>query len=143
VNDNFLLQHINLPTRGRGCQTPSLLDLVFTEEEQDIQQLMIEAPLGLSDHSVLMFKMSCMKEVEVSSITKYVYDKGDYASLRRELEDIDWKGLFENSMHLDVEKQWQFFKSKYNELIDKYVPKRKFTADPVDQSKRTGSYTGK
>jgi len=43
-------------------------------------------------------------------------------------------------MHLDVEKQWQFFKSKYNELIDKYVPKRKFPADPVDQSKRTGSY---
>jgi hypothetical protein len=36
IQDNFLYQHVNKPTRWRGTDTPHVLDLVFTNEENMI-----------------------------------------------------------------------------------------------------------
>jgi len=47
--DNFLLQYIDSPTRGRGSDVPRILDLVISNKEivNDIEHL---APLGKSVH---------------------------------------------------------------------------------------------
>ena len=55
--DSFLTQHISTPTRGRGTNTPSLIDLVFTSNEDSIDDISIHAPLGKSDHSLIKFIM--------------------------------------------------------------------------------------
>ena len=57
LRNNFLIQHINTPTRVRGTDTPHVLDLVITDEYY-IQNLIIESPLGKSDHSVVKFDYS-------------------------------------------------------------------------------------
>ena len=53
---NFLYQHIDTPTRARGTSIPHLLDLVITDE-QFIENIDFQAPLGKSDHSMLL--ISC------------------------------------------------------------------------------------
>ena len=51
VNDLFLFQHITKPTRFRQDEIPSLLDLVFTNEQDMVNNLSYLPPLGSSDHS--------------------------------------------------------------------------------------------
>ena len=59
LNDNYLTQHVDTPTRGRGTNKPSLLDLVITNQENAIEKITTDAPLGSSDHSVLHIKYRC------------------------------------------------------------------------------------
>ena len=63
AKDNFLFQHIKVPTHCRSGYTPNILDLVFTRDEDTIEQLLTEAPLGLSDHSVVSLRICCDKEM--------------------------------------------------------------------------------
>lgn len=53
VQGNFLHQHVLEPTRARGSDTPSTLDLVITQSELEVENLSYRAPLGKSDHCVL------------------------------------------------------------------------------------------
>ena len=46
IRDNFLFQHITMPTRGRLGNTSNILDLIFTNEEGMIEDVMYESPLG-------------------------------------------------------------------------------------------------
>ena len=54
LRKNFLIQYVDKPTRARGVDTPHTLDLVITEENF-LQNLSYESPLGKSDHCVLIF----------------------------------------------------------------------------------------
>lgn len=58
VNDSYLFQHVTNPTRARINQCPSILDLIFTNEEGMVSNLLISAPLGKSDHGVLAFQLN-------------------------------------------------------------------------------------
>ena len=55
VRDCFYYQHIKEPTRGRGINTSSCIELVFFNEECMISDINLESPLGKSDHSVISF----------------------------------------------------------------------------------------
>ena len=55
VQDGFLEQHVLEPTRKRGVNDPSTLDLIFTKSELEIDHLEYLAPLGASDHATLSF----------------------------------------------------------------------------------------
>ena len=39
IQDNILYQHVNKPTRWRGTDTPHVLDLVFTNEENMVSEM--------------------------------------------------------------------------------------------------------
>ena len=56
LRDSFLTQHILTPTRGRGTNDPSLLDILFTSNEENIESIELHAPLGKSDHSMIKVK---------------------------------------------------------------------------------------
>ena len=49
-------QHVNQNTRFRQGDTPSLLDLVLTNEEDRVVNLMFDSPVGKSDHVVITFQ---------------------------------------------------------------------------------------
>ena len=65
LRENFFYQHVDEPTRARGTDTPSLIDLILTNEEDQVNNLSSPAPLGKSDHSVLSFSFKCYFEPEV------------------------------------------------------------------------------
>jgi len=52
VNDNFLFQHVQDPTRGKN-----MLDLVFTSEKNMIENLVVGENFGTSDHQIIRCNM--------------------------------------------------------------------------------------
>ena len=65
IKDNFLTQHITKPTRYREYVSPSILDLVLTNEENMIDKTEYLPGLGKSDHVILMFNfMLYIKTIE-------------------------------------------------------------------------------
>ena len=90
IRDNFLSQHVQEPTRVRGNDTPNLLDLIFINEKNMIENIEYQSPLGKSDHSVLSFKFKCYTVIKNYKRTKLYYNKADYGNIKKELKDIDW-----------------------------------------------------
>ena len=56
LEQNFMHQHVNEPTRARGNNTPSILDLIITADAQDVLDMKVNSPLGASDHAVLTWE---------------------------------------------------------------------------------------
>ena len=57
----------------RGDDTPSLLDLIFSGNQFDVENLRYEAPIGLSDHAVIIFDFLLEGYIELTEeeFTKY------------------------------------------------------------------------
>ena len=79
TRDAFLHQHIASPTRGRGTNEPSLLDLFFTSDEDSVETIEIGSPLGKSDHSIIKVIYRCQPMPIPPKMAR--------------LLDIDWQSL--------------------------------------------------
>lgn len=89
LRDCFLYQHVDQPTRRRGSDEPSLLDLVLTDELAQISDINYDSPLGKSDHCTLIFDFNCY--VERPALTeKFNYLNADYDSMLDELKNSNW-----------------------------------------------------
>ena len=66
VQDCFLFQHINKPTRWKGTQTPNILDLILTREEQMVNNIEYSSPMGKGDHFMLTFDFNCYININIS-----------------------------------------------------------------------------
>jgi len=53
TQDNFLVQNVFEATRYRAHCIPSKLDYIFTSEENLVESLKYEVPIGKSDHVCL------------------------------------------------------------------------------------------
>ena len=106
IHKLLLLQHVSFPTRARGTDTPHLLDLVITDD-QFINKIDASAPLGKSDHVVLMLETNIFNS-ESRVELKFNYDKGDYDALRTYIE-CDWNTEFA-AVNLEVEGMWNIIK---------------------------------
>ncbi|KAK6168350.1 hypothetical protein SNE40_020904 [Patella caerulea] len=58
VKDCYLIQHVGDYTRYRQHETPSILDLVYTKNEGDINDILVMEPLGKSDHVSLKISLN-------------------------------------------------------------------------------------
>ena len=90
IKDCFLFQQVMEPTRLREGQSPSILDLVFTNEEYMVDKINYLPGKGKSDHVVLDFNFNCFIEKNSTTQKKYNFNKGDYNSCTNELSSIDW-----------------------------------------------------
>ena len=57
VRDSYFIQHITEPTRIRAGQEPSVLDLIFTNEEDMVSEINLLPSIGKSDHVLISFKV--------------------------------------------------------------------------------------
>jgi len=119
IRKNSLFQHINQPTRGRINQTPHILDLIFTNEEQMISEILYLSPLGKSDHNILIFNFNCYIKSPTYEKTLWFYNKTDYDSLKKDIRKENWefKNISEN-----INNGWNIFKKKLEKKREKYVP---------------------
>ena len=130
IKDCFLHQHIDEPTRRRGNDIPSQLDLIFSDEEMQVTDIQHLAPLGKSDHSVISFNYCSYIDY---SKPKDVFDlaKGDYEAMRTELLESNWCAEFvAGAKSRSCEENWRLLKAKIIELKNKYVPIRKAPDKP-------------
>ena len=137
IKDNFLCQHIMLPTRGRYGQNTSLLDLILTNDEDIVKDVSINSPLGKSDHSVIKFKLFCDAEIDDEFIPKLLFDKGDYESMRSKLDLIDWSQVLLENEETNVDTQWNIFKDIYNDIVATFVP---IKTNKNETSNKKGKY---
>ena len=75
------MQHVLEPSKKRGYDEPSTLDLILTGEEAQISDLNYHRPLGKGDHTVLSFYFDCYVSHGQSS-DKFIFNKADFEAIR-------------------------------------------------------------
>lgn len=118
LQDNFLIQNVMFLTRARGSDNPHTLDLVISNDDfiEEIQNL---APLGKSDHSVLLISSSVLNKKQYQN--KLNFKKGDYEGLITAL-DIDWANVLA-PFNDNINDMWNEFKNIVDINCDKFIPK--------------------
>ena len=106
IKDCFWTQYITEPTHYRGCQTPNILDLVFSNGEGRVEKAQTESPLGKSHHKITNFNIRSYTQKKTRSITKFIYDRGEYDLMRQERENIKWDQIMEGK---NLEETWETF----------------------------------
>ncbi|CAM5145543.1 unnamed protein product [Natator depressus] len=102
VGDNFLVQVLEEPTRGRA-----LLDLLLTNREELVGEAKVDGNLGGSDHKMVEFRILTQGRKESSRIQTLDFRKADFDSLRELMGKIPW----ENNMRgKGVQEGWLYFK---------------------------------
>ena len=140
TKDCFLVQHVDQPTRGRGDNKPSLLDLVLTDSICPAPTIEYQAPLGPSDHSLINLSFDLQPSSTMEYKVRYNYKKGDYDSLREQLS-MDWSREIGSSV--DIEEAWGCLKDKINMATELCIPKtklngrKKYHQAPLDRKLRS------
>ena len=138
LRSSYLHQHVEEATRGRGTNEPHTLDLIITNEENMIDSIVLNSPLGKSDHSVIEYTYSCYIDRKNSAETKYMYDRGNYEEMRRDLGRNDWSTMLGS---LGVEEQWHTVKNVITSAVDKHIPKMRINDErhtlPVNKESKS------
>ena len=132
IKDLYLTQHIKEPTRYRKDNTPSILDLIFSNEENMIENIYYHAGLGKSDHLVLSFDIICSADLKTSQVIKLNYKKANWKEITNDLYHF-YKGKTYNG---DIETCWENFENTISNLKEMHIPKfKKYTRGqdvPID-----------
>ena len=139
VRDSYLYQHITEPTRSRGNDNPSLIDLAFSDEEMQISDIQHHPPLGKSDHSVIILNYHCYLDYSKPKET-YIYSNGDYDAMREHLKESNWSSTFTEVIETKektCDELWNTLKSKLHYLRNQYTPKFKTSGKPTWSDKGT------
>ncbi len=134
LSESNLYQHVSGPTRSRGDNEPSLLDLVLTNEEDMVTHIVSEAPVGKSDHTVLVWTVNCHPIAPTEPRMRYIYQRGNYRKMQAELA-CDWAAVFRDCID-DPERQYTILLERLQRAQDNNIPrtdktraKRRFPLD--------------
>ena len=121
IQQNFLTQHIKELTRFRGKDEPSRVDLLFTKDEESIEDVIYQSPLGKSDHKVLVFTITATITRNVKVEKKRMYKKANMQKIKEEVNSIYWDDTL-NTAENSIEEIVNIFNGKLNEIMDKHIP---------------------
>jgi len=109
VQDQFMCQHVMEPTRFRGDATPHILNLVFTNNENMIENLKFLPGFGNSDHLCISFDVGLpvCQTSDSESVLKYNVYCADYTKMRMLLSTINWECDMENLMLMTLGTSFQ------------------------------------
>ena len=125
INDCFLYQHVMQPTHNVDYDNESRLDLVFTRNLLDIEDIEFLAPIGKSHHVSILFDFlidGSPQDSDNEECYKYCFYKGDYDKIRQHLSQVNWSEVFHGK---SVIEKYEIFVEICSELIEKFVPKVK------------------
>ena len=128
------------PTRRRGNDEPSLLDLVLTNEEMQVTDIQHHVAIGKSDHDVICFNFHCYLDYSQPK-DRFNFVKGDYCAMKNDIIDTKWSENFTNFAirirgdRSRVEKCWELLKEKVLSLRNQYVPKSTSSSCPTWKQK--------
>ena len=124
VQDSFLFQNVTQPTHFRANQEPTLIDLVFTNEESMVSHVDHGPPLGLSHHSGIHFNYTCYSEPVTEAMTQtviYKYYAGDCEGMRRYVASCN---LPDKIRTCSAEEAWDVLDRTLSEALVKFVPRK-------------------
>jgi hypothetical protein len=124
LNDEFLVQNVFEPTfRQANGEQKNVLDYVITDIEERITGLETGPPLGTTQqaHLSITWEFKCNYQQSVrSNFKKFVYVKGDYEKLNREISSVDWVNKLSAC---DTKTAYKAFTEEYSKLCESSIPK--------------------
>ena len=121
IDDLFLHQVVTKPTRNIQGQKANILDLIITNDISNINNVHHLAPLGSSDHDVLVFETELTLENNEPSQPKFNFFKTDFKAFKTHLSQKDWSILND----LNTNEAWDKFSNTLKDCFNKFVPKTK------------------
>ena len=117
VQDNFLTQHVLEPTRAAR-----VLDIVLSSQKEFVDNVVIQEPLGSSDHNQLHFNINIKSDKTKVKQCRRDFRKGNYKKIRKSLALIDWNEKMKNKTTTEC---WNILRGELDSAIDSYVPMKK------------------
>ena len=119
---SFLLhQVVSTATReGNGCR--SLLDIIATSEPHLVHKVLVNSPIGKSDHSVvdLIFDIDWCR-IEMPKRDIWLFHLADREGLLNALNLTDWQAALK---HSSCDDSWQHWKELIFTAASTYIPKK-------------------
>ena len=117
VQDNFLTQHVLAPTRATR-----VLDIVLSSHKVFVDNVVIQEPLGSSDHNQLQFNINIKSDKTKVKQCRRDFRKGNYKEIRKSLAHIDETDKIKNKTATEC---WNILRGEIASAIDRYVPMKK------------------
>ena len=115
--EQFMEQLVTEPTHKSG----NILDLVLCNREDMINDVKNECRIGKSDHDLIMFKMTIVKEKGKDQMSLN-YGKAQFDEMRTATAEINWK---EELMAKNVNEMWHSIKGHVLKLMNEFIPWKK------------------
>ena len=123
LNDHYLSQLINTPTRGNN-----ILDLVITNMPDLVSLTRILPPEERSvftDHHAITFDLSAfLKQPRRFARTVYNNARGDVDALYAALQETDLPSIISESSD-DINVDWKRWKETFLSTVSEFVPKKR------------------
>ncbi|XP_077295660.1 uncharacterized protein LOC143917906 [Arctopsyche grandis] len=100
IANSGLNQLVDFPTRFRGCNRPSTLDLVFSNSHNFLSSILSDSPIGLSDHII------------INSLIQWC----DRSQCKPQTDP------FLKQLEINIHSKWDSFYHIINAGIQKFVP---------------------
>ncbi|KAK4809578.1 hypothetical protein QYF61_020000 [Mycteria americana] len=120
VADNFLTQLVSEPTR-EGAP----LDLLFTNRDGLVSDVMVGGCLGQSDHEMIEFLIRGEVARGVGKTATLDFRRADFSLFRRLVERVPWEAAL---MGKGVQEGWTFFKEEVLKAQERAVPRCRKTS---------------
>jgi hypothetical protein len=115
------------------------LDLIFTNEENMIETLQYDAPIGKSHHSCIRFELKCYSDKTRTKCSSLNFARADFEAIRQKVS-----ALTDNTLdNTDVNGAWEQISSTISSAINECVPKSTWDPDKPRRPmwiRRTFSY---
>ncbi len=108
-------QMVEGPTHTKGNQ----LDLILTNEPEQVLSVRDLGRLGKSDHIMLELTIEAGYSLEVTEAEKLNWQRADFQEIRKDLDQVDW-GVEMGG--LNVEECWDMFRDILDESVKRNVP---------------------
>ena len=117
VQDNFLTQHVLEPTRAAR-----ILDIVLSSQKEFVENVVIQEPLGSSDHNQLHFDIKIKSDKTKVKKSRRDFRKGNYKEIRKSLAHIDRNDKMKNKTATEC---WNILRGEMDSAIDSFVPMKR------------------
>ncbi|XP_070560220.1 uncharacterized protein [Ptychodera flava] len=114
IQDNFLVQYVDFPTRGNNC-----LDLILSNVPCIIENVTSIGCLGNSDHCMIDFDITA--QADKQQVTGLIPDvkNANFHKLQNLLKDVDWEAEFQGKSASDM---WCYMLKTLNRFTNICVP---------------------
>ena len=117
VQDNFLTQHVLEPTRAAR-----VLYIVLSSQKEFGDNVVIQEPLGSSDHNQLHFNINIKSHTTKVKQCRRDFRRGNYEEIRKSLALIDGNDKMNKKTATEC---WNILRGELDSAIDSYVPMKK------------------
>ena len=106
----------------RTNQRARILDIVLSSQKEFVDNVVIQEPLGSSDHNQLHFNIKIKSVKTKVKQCRRDFRKGNYKEIRKRLAHMDWNYKVK---HKTATECWNILRGEIDSAIDSFVPMKK------------------